>query len=181
MLNSIIKRLEARNIYFLAELANISERRIARLVDRKLSEFLPPFLTGKSGLHSGFMVAHYTAAALVSENKILAHPASVDSIPTSANQEDHVSMGAIAGRHAVLILENALKVTAIELLCAAQALEFHHPLKTSKALETTYKQIRREIPALTRDRTMYRDIDTMTKLIEDQKIIKKIEQIVGKL
>ncbi len=165
----------------LAELANISERRIARLVDHKLSEWLPSFLTQKGGLQSGFMMAQYTAASLVSENKVLAHPASVDSIPTSANQEDHVSMGATAARHARMILQNSSKVIAIELLSAAQALEFHRPLKTSKALEAAYAQIRKVIPRLTKDRVLHKDIEEMVKLMENGKVVERVEKVVGKL
>ncbi len=107
----------------IAELANISERRCERLVNPALSNGLPAFLTRDGGLNSGYMIAQYTAAALVSENKVLAHPASVDSIPTSANQEDHVSMGTIGARKARTILQNARRVLAIELLCAAQGLD----------------------------------------------------------
>jgi histidine ammonia-lyase len=107
----------------IAELANISERRCERLVNPALSNGLPAFLTRDGGLNSGYMIAQYTAAALVSENKVLAHPASVDSIPTSANQEDHVSMGTIGARKARAILQNARRVLAIELLCAAQGLD----------------------------------------------------------
>ena len=107
----------------LCELGNISERRIERLVNPALSNGLPAFLTKDGGLNSGFMVVQYTAAALVSENKSLAHPASVDSIPTSANQEDHVSMGTIACRKAQMIFNNLHKILAIELMCAAQGLD----------------------------------------------------------
>src|SRR6202011_659040 len=107
----------------LAELANISERRTERLVNPALSNGLPPFLTRRGGLNSGFMVAQYTAAALVSENKSLAHPASVDSIPTSANQEDHVSMGTISARKAREIMKNVRNVLAIALMCACQGLD----------------------------------------------------------
>ncbi len=119
----------------LSELANIAERRIDRLVNPLVSG-LPPFLaTGKAGLNSGMMIWQYTAASLVSENKVLAHPASVDSIPTSAYQEDHVSMGTIAARKARMIFENAAKVVAIEGMIASQAIEFHKPLKTGKKLQ----------------------------------------------
>ena len=119
----------------LSELANITERRIDRLVNPLVSG-LPPFLaTGKSGLNSGMMIWQYTAASLVSENKVLAHPASVDSIPTSAYQEDHVSMGTIAARKARMIFENTAKVVAIEAMMAAQAVKFHEPLKTSEFLQ----------------------------------------------
>ena len=157
----------------LAELANISERRTARLVDHKLSECLPPFLTRESGLNSGFMVAQYTAAALVSENKVLAHPASVDSIPTSANQEDHVSMGATAARHAMDILQNSRRVIAIELLCAAQGLDLHRPLKTSPKLEMVHRRIRAKIPFLDADRPLAGDVERMSRLVVSGKLIKE--------
>ena len=107
----------------LSEIGNISERRIERLVNPQLSD-LPPFLSEDSGLNSGYMILQYTAAALVSENKVLSHPASVDSIPTSANQEDHVSMGSIGARKALRILANVQNIVAIELLCACQGSNF---------------------------------------------------------
>jgi len=163
----------------LAELANISERRTARLIDHKLSECLPPFLTEKSGLNSGFMVAQYTAAALVSENKVLAHPASVDSIPTSANQEDHVSMGATAARHAMDILHNSRRVVAIELLCAAQALDLHRPLKSSPKLEAVHKRIRAKIPFLDIDRSLADDVEKMNRLVASGKLIKRCDDVAS--
>ena len=108
----------------IAELANVSERRIERLVNPQLNEGLPPFLSPQPGLQSGAMILQYAAASLVSENKTLAHPASVDSIPSSANQEDHVSMGTIGARHAAQIIQNARRVLAIEALCAMQGVEY---------------------------------------------------------
>jgi histidine ammonia-lyase len=158
----------------LAELANISERRTARLVDHKLSECLPPFLTRNSGLNSGFMVAQYTAAALASENKVLAHPASVDSIPTSANQEDHVSMGAVAGQHAMTILENSRRVLAIELMCAAQALDLLRPLRSSPMLETVHERIRQIIPVLSEDRPLDKDVAKLTEMLAGGELIKGV-------
>ena len=115
-----------------AELASISERRVERLVNPSLSEGLPPFLVEEGGLNSGFMIPQYVAAALVSENKVLAHPASVDSIPTSAGQEDHVSMGNAAGLKALRVLDNAERALAIELLAGAQAVEFLAPLQPGR-------------------------------------------------
>ena len=115
-----------------AELASISERRIERLVNPSLSEGLPPFLVEEGGLNSGFMIPQYVAAALVSENKVLAHPASVDSIPTSAGQEDHVSMGNAAGLKALRVLDNVERALAIELLAGAQAIEFLAPLQPGR-------------------------------------------------
>ncbi|MBI4133107.1 histidine ammonia-lyase, partial [Candidatus Uhrbacteria bacterium] len=137
----------------IAELANISERRTAKLVDAATSEGLPMFLIApeKAGLHSGLMVPQYTAAALVSENKVLAHPASVDSIPTSANQEDHVSMGTIAARKAWLMLENTWNVIAIEYLTATQAIDFRNPQKLGAGTKKAYQLIRRRVPHIASD------------------------------
>ena len=162
----------------LAELANSAERRIERLVNPSLSE-LPPFLTEKGGVNSGFMIVQYTAAALVSENKILAHPASVDSIPSSGNQEDHVSMGTIAARKALEILKNTRAVIAIELMTAAQGLEFADPDKLGKGTKEAYRIIRGQIPRLREDRVMYPDIEKSIKMIEDQSILKAVEAAVG--
>src|SRR5262249_54291957 len=124
-----------------AQMASISERRIALLVDASQSD-LPAFLTKESGLNSGFMIAQVTAAALVSENKILAHPASVDTIPTSANKEDHVSMGVTAALKFEQIVRNAANVLAIEMLCAAQAIDLLEPLSTSMPLQKAHEIIR---------------------------------------
>jgi histidine ammonia-lyase len=164
----------------LAELAGISERRIERLTNPDLSG-LPAFLTPEPGLHSGFMMAQVTAAGLVSENKGLAHPASVDSIPTSAAQEDHVSMGAWAARKTMRILENSERVLAIELLAACQGLDFLAPLKTSPALEATRKALRREIPRLVGDRVLSSDIERMTDLLRSGKILHAAERVGGSL
>jgi histidine ammonia-lyase len=162
----------------LAELANSAERRIERLVNPSLSE-LPPFLTEKGGVNSGFMIVQYTAAALVSENKILAHPASVDSIPSSGNQEDHVSMGTIAARKALEILKNTRAVIAIELMTAAQGVEFADPDKLGKGTKEAYRIIRGQIPRLREDRVMYPDIEKSIKMIEDQSILRAVEAAVG--
>jgi histidine ammonia-lyase len=134
-----------------AEIGAIAERRIALLVDTKMSG-LPAYLVSHSGLNSGFMVAQVTAAALASENKSLAHPASVDSIPTSANQEDHVSMATYAARRLLAMADNTAGIIAIELLAAAQGLEFHRPLRSSRSLEAVHNLLRRSVPALRRDR-----------------------------
>jgi histidine ammonia-lyase len=134
-----------------AEIGAIAERRIALLVDTKMSG-LPAYLVTHSGLNSGFMVAQVTAAALAAENKSLAHPASVDSIPTSANQEDHVSMATYAARRLLAMADNTAGIIAIELLAAAQGLEFHRPLRSSAALEAVHNLLRRSVPALRRDR-----------------------------
>ncbi len=162
-----------------SELANISERRIERLVDPALSN-LPPFLTQEGGLNSGYMITQYTAAALVSENKVLAHPASVDSIPTSANQEDHVSMGTIAAFKAVEIIRNVRHVLAIELLCAAQGLDFIQETP-GKGVAAAHALIRAHIPSLTHDRVMAYDLDTMTELIEAEEIIRAVEAEIAAL
>lgn len=149
----------------LSELANISERRIERMVNPYLSG-LPPFLIESSGLNSGYMIAQYTAAALVSENKSLAHPASVDSIPTSANQEDHVSMGTIAARKAGAILENVNRVLAIELLCAAQAVDLSGgPEGLGSRTAALYDMVREAVPFLDQDRMTSKDIESVHRLL----------------
>ena len=164
----------------LSELANISERRINRLVNPHLSG-LPAFLTTESGLDSGMMIAQYTAAALVSENKVLAHPASVDSIPTSADQEDHVSMGTIAARKASQILENVKNVIAIEYMCALQGVDLLAPLKTSKSLEKARECIRGVVDKLEDDRPLSPDIQKVRSLMNTGAIIKAVESVVGSI
>jgi len=164
----------------LAELGSISERRVERLNNPSLSAGLPAFLTKNSGLNSGFMIPQYTAASLVSENKILASPASVDSIPLSANKEDHVSMGMNAARKAWQILRNVECVLAIELLCASQGLEFRD-LKPGDGTEAAYKVIRQHVPKLEEDRPLYSDIARMTELVRSGEILAHVEDGVGKL
>ncbi len=164
----------------ISEIGNMSERRTARMTDSKLSN-LPPFLTRKSGLNSGFMTMQYTTAALVSENKVLSHPASVDSIPTSANQEDHVSMGTIAARKAREIIRNVEYVVAIEYICAAQGLEFHKPLKPGIGVDSAYKTIRKYVKKLNNDRIMYPEIEKITGLIRKGEIVENVERVVGGL
>ncbi len=163
-----------------SELANISERRIERLVNPKLSG-LPAFLVKDGGLNSGFMIAQYTAAALVSENKVFSHPASVDSIPTSANKEDHVSMGTISARKARDIVKNAENVIAIELLCAAQGLDLFTNIKPGQGTLATYKVIRQHISNLEKDRILSTDIEAMVKLMKNGDILTAVEKAVGKL
>ncbi|HEX5679279.1 MAG TPA: histidine ammonia-lyase [Desulfobacterales bacterium] len=163
-----------------AELANISERRIERLVNPMLSG-LPAFLVSDGGLNSGFMIAQYTAAALVSENKVLAHPASVDSIPTSANKEDHVSMGTIAARKGREIVANTENVIGIELLCAAQALDLFTNLKPGEGTLAAYQAIRRAIPHLDTDRFLAADIEAMRELMRSGAILAAVEERVGEL
>lgn len=162
-----------------AELANISERRIERLVDPAFSN-LPPFLTPEGGLNTGYMITQYTAAALVSENKVLSHPASVDSIPTSANQEDHVSMGAIAAFKGADIIRNVRDVLAIEMLCSAQGLDFI-PEKPGKGVAAAHRIIREHIPTLTQDRVMSYDIGKMAELVSNETIIDAVETETGPL
>jgi histidine ammonia-lyase len=164
----------------LAELANISERRIEQMLNPALSG-LPAFLAEQGGLHSGLMISQYTAASLVSENKVLAHPASVDSIPTSANQEDHVSMGTHACRKARAIFENVLWVLAIELVSAAQALDFHKPLKPGKGVAIAHQRIRQEISHLDKDRYLRPELDKLRGLLRSGELVSSVEQAVGKL
>ena len=148
----------------LAQLATISERRSERLVNPALSG-LPAFLTRHGGLQSGLMMAQVTAAALTSELKTLAHPASVDTIPTSANKEDHVSMSMAAGLKASRALELARSVIAIELLCACQAIDLLAPLTTSAPLARVQQRVRARVPTLEHDRPPSRDVDVITELI----------------
>jgi histidine ammonia-lyase len=163
----------------LAEIANISERTIDRLVNPHVSG-LPPFLVKKSGLHSGFMVAQYTAAALVSENKVLSHPASVDSIPTSAGQEDHVSMGCTAAMHAWEILKNVENVLAIEILCAAQGIDFHD-LAAGRGSGAAHTAVRGQVTHLDDDRALYRDIEAVRALVVSGAIVDAVERVIGSL
>ncbi|MGD9303798.1 MAG: histidine ammonia-lyase [Desulfobacterales bacterium] len=163
-----------------AELANISERRIERLVNPMLSG-LPAFLVSDGGLNSGFMIAQYTAAALVSENKVLCHPASVDSIPTSANKEDHVSMGTISARQCREIIDNTEDVIAIELLCAAQALDLFTNLKPGEGTLLAYNVIRKSVSNLEVDRILSDDIAAMKALIRSGKILEGVEKKIGPL
>ena len=164
----------------LAEFANIAERRVERMVNPMLSG-LPSFLIEEGGVNSGFMIVQYTAAALVSENKVLAHPASVDSIPTSASKEDHVSMGTIAARKAGQVLENVKQVAAIELLCAAQALDLFTNLKPGKGSLAAYKMIRRHVKPVKRDRELASDIATVATLIDNGELLKAVEKTSGPL
>ena len=148
----------------ITDLASISERRTERLVNPDLSD-LPAFLTRDPGPSSGLMLAQITAAALVSESKILAHPASVDSIPTGASKEDHVSMGVTAARKALQVVRNAETVIAIEWLCAAQALEFLKPLRPGAGVEQAYRILRERVAPLERDRVLAPDIEAATELV----------------
>ncbi len=150
----------------IAEVGAIAERRIAMLIDSGVSR-LPPFLTPNAGLNSGFMIAHVTAASLASENKSLAHPASVDSLPTSANQEDHVSMATFAARRLQPMIANVAHILGIELLAAAQGIEFLRPLASSPALESAHALLRGQCPAMMQDRYLAPDIEAASKLVGD--------------
>ncbi len=161
-------------------LGNISERRIALLMNETQSG-LPPFLSPESGLNSGFMIAQVTAASLVSENKVLAHPASVDSIPTSANQEDHVSMGSIAARKAREIVDNVENILAIELLASAQGIDLRAPLKPGRGTEVAWRVIRTVVPKLDQDRILAEDIEKVKKLIKEGEILRRVEEKIGEL
>jgi len=169
----------------LSELANVSERRIERLVNSQLSG-LPKFLTTQGGLNSGLMIAQYTAASLVSENKVLSHPASVDSIPTSANQEDHNSMGSISAQKAYRVLENVQTVLAIEIICATQGLDFSRvDQKTGKIMkagigtQAVYEFVRRKIKHLDEDRILHKDILKAIDIVKSGEIIKIVEKAIG--
>jgi histidine ammonia-lyase len=164
-----------------AELANISERRIERLVNPSLSDGLPPFLVEHGGLNSGFMIPQYVAAALVSENKVLAHPASVDSIPTSAGQEDHVSMGNAAGLKALRVLDNAERTLAIELLAGAQAIEFLAPLKPGEGVCAVHDVVRSLSPRLDEDRSLSGDIELVAAAIRSGEVVAAAEAAIGAL
>jgi len=164
----------------LTDLTNISERRIEHMQDPNVS-LLPGFLTRSGGLNSGFMIAHVTAAALLSENKVLAHPASVDSIPTSANKEDHVSMATHAARKALEIAENLENVLAIELISACQALDLRAPLSPSEYTGTALEIVRSHIPFWKNDREIYKDMNLARKLITSGTLVSGVEKISGPL
>ncbi|HDR04529.1 MAG TPA: histidine ammonia-lyase [Candidatus Marinimicrobia bacterium] len=159
-----------------AEMGAISERRIAILVDKHMSG-LPAFLIKNSGINSGFMIAHVTAAALASENKTLAHPASVDSLPTSANQEDHVSMGHWAGQKLLQVLENVEAILAVELISAMQGIDMHRPLKSSPIIEELYHHFRETVPFWEYDRLMHRDIEAAVKFIRSNLLFHLVKEI----
>jgi histidine ammonia-lyase len=162
------------------DLASISERRVENLVNPDLSA-LPGFLTPHPGLNSGMMLVQVLAAALVAENKTLSFPAGVDSIPTSANREDHVPMSTAAARKCRAVVANATRVLACELLCAAQGLEFHKPLRPARGVEAAYKHIREHVRPLGRDRTLHRDLDSVERLIVDGSLLAAVEEVCGRL
>lgn len=154
-----------------SEICSISERRVVKLLNPEFSQ-LPAFLAKSSGLQSGLMIAQYTSAALVSENKILSHPSSVDSVPTSNDKEDHVSMGPMAGRKLLEIIFNAKQCLAIEFLCNTQAINLLRPLKSSPALEKTISLIQQKVPAITDDRYFAKDIEEIANMIDRKDLLK---------
>ncbi|MBU5590808.1 histidine ammonia-lyase [Clostridium sp. MSJ-4] len=158
-----------------AELGNISERRLERLINYQLND-LPPFLVKNGGLNSGFMITQYAAASLVSENKILAHPASVDSIPSSANQEDHVSMGTIAARKSRDILENVRRVLATEIMAACQAIDFRDGFILGEGTKQAYDVVRENVKFMEEDKVMYKELDKCTKLLEHGHMVEAVEK-----
>jgi len=165
----------------IAELANLSERRIEQLVNPALSSGLPPFLAPRTGLDSGFMMAQVTAAALVSENKVLCHPASVDSIPSSAGKEDHVSMGSICARKAAQVVTHVRNVLAIEALVAAQGLDLREPLAPGRGVRAAHSALRAHVTTLTEDRPLYVDIARCATLLEEGVIIDSVTREIGPL
>jgi len=164
----------------LAGLGNMSERRLARLLDETSNQgALPAFLTKQGGVNSGFMMAQYTAAALASENKILAHPASADTIPASANIEDHVSMGCTAARKAREVLENTESILAIELFAAAQGIDFRREMiggnpRLGKGTAVAYELIRQRVPFLEQDAIMYPYIEAMRELVRSGELVEAV-------
>ena len=169
----------------LAELGNMSERRLTRLTDESSNqETLPAFLIKHGGLNSGFMLTQYTAAALASENKVLAHPASVDTIPTSANTEDHVSMGATAARQARQIADNVERILAIELFAAAQAIDFRREALGPEArlgagTRPVYALLRQHVPFLTHDAEMYPHIEAVRKLVAGKQVARAVAEALA--
>jgi histidine ammonia-lyase len=164
-----------------AELANISERRVEQLVNPALSTGLTPFLAAGSGLHSGFMIAQVASASLVSENKVLAHPASVDSIPSSAGKEDHVSMGSVSAKKLVQIVANVKHALAIEVMTAAAGIDQRAPLKPSKGVAAAQAAVRAVVAPMTEDRPLYQDIERTAELLATGKLVGAVERAVGSL
>jgi histidine ammonia-lyase len=161
-----------------AQLATISERRVEQLVNPSLSR-LPPFLAPNSGLHSGFMIAQVTAAALVVENRVLCHPACVDSIPSSAGREDHVSMGMTSALKARSVVDNVRNVLAIELLCGAQALDFRRPLRSGKGVEAAHAIVRRHVSFMGEDRELHTDIAAVRRLLDSRELLDGVREAVA--
>ncbi len=161
-----------------AELGSIAERRIERLVNPALSG-LPPFLVKEGGLNSGLMIAQYTAASIVSENKILCHPASVDSIPSSANQEDHVSMGTTAARKARKVVDNVARVIGIELLTAGPAVDFRDVECLGRGTAAAYRLLRKEVDFLEKDQVLYPLIDKAIEMVASGRLVEAVEKEVN--
>jgi histidine ammonia-lyase len=151
----------------LTDLASISERRTDRLINPDINEGLPPFLSAEPGISSGYMIAHVAAAALLSECKVLAHPASVDSVPTSGGKEDHVSMGMTAALKLRSVLENVEQILAIEMLCAAEGLEYRKPLRPGRRIEEVFAALRNIAPRLDADRALAGDIERLSAAVRE--------------
>ena len=164
----------------LSELANIAERRVEKMMNPSFSD-LPAFLIKESGLNSGLMIAHVTMAALASENKYLCHPASIDSIPTSTDKEDHVSMGVTSGRKLHEVLKNVKQCLAIEFLCNTQGIYLLRPLKSNTALEEVYSLIRKHVQPIDKDRVFSTDIENILKLVSNFEILNVVEKEIGQL
>ena len=164
-----------------AELANVSERRVEQLVNPAMSSGLPPFLAPRTGLDSGFMMAQVTAAALVSENKVLCHPSSVDSIPSSAGKEDHVSMGSISSRKLARVVSHVRTVLAIEAMVAAQGLDLRAPLRPARGVAAAHATIRERVPRLVEDRPLYLDIEAVSALLATPSLLAAVEAAAGAL
>jgi len=162
-----------------AELANISERRVEQLVNPALSTGLTPFLAAGSGLHSGFMIAQVASASLVSENKVLCHPAAVDSIPSSAGKEDHVSMGSVSALKLRRVIDNVRRALAIEIMTAAAGLDQRRPLSPSRGVGAALAKVRSRIAPMTGDRPLYRDIDAAAEIVADRSLVGAVEDAVG--
>ncbi len=165
----------------ITELSSISERRIDRLLDPQHSGGLPAFLSPRPGVNSGYMLTQYTAAALVAENRLLSHPAGVESIPTSGSQEDHVSMGWGAGRKLWEVLDNSARVIAIEVLCALQGLEYRAPLQPSAATAAVRAAVRERVPPLDDDRAVAEEIEEVAGMVRDGTLVAAAERVVGEL
>jgi histidine ammonia-lyase len=164
----------------ISSLVSMSECRIQKLINPAMSE-LPAFLSPNGGLNSGHMIVQVAAASLVSENKVLSHPACVDTIPTSADKEDHVSMGTIAARKFVQILENGKNIVAMELLSGAQAIDLLSPLAPAGAVQSVHQKIRQDIPFAKEDRIFSKDVQKMKSLIDSGEILKTVQKSVGEL
>jgi histidine ammonia-lyase len=160
-----------------SELASISERRTDRILDPARSEGLPPFLAANPGVESGYMITQYIQAALVAENRVLAHPASVDSVPTSGGQEDHVSMGWGAARKLLTVIENVRRVLAIEILCAVQAIDYRAPLTPAPGTAQLVAAVRERVAGLTGDRSLAPDVEAAASMIENGAIAELVQSV----